>query len=41
MMTTIMMTAGVLNDSGLVGKTLSGNRGAFSQIVSRRQSLIP
>ncbi len=40
MMTTDMITAAAQNDSDLVGETLSGNRDAFSQIVSRYQSLI-
>jgi RNA polymerase sigma factor (sigma-70 family) len=40
MMTTKIMTAGVNNDAELVGGTLAGNRDAFTQIVSRYQSLI-
>jgi RNA polymerase sigma factor (sigma-70 family) len=40
MMTTRMMTAAAQNDSELVGESLSGNRDAFGQIVSRYQSLI-
>jgi RNA polymerase sigma factor (sigma-70 family) len=40
MMTTNIMTVAVNNDAELVGGTLAGNRDAFSQIVSRYQSLI-
>ena len=40
MMTSNVMTAAANNDAELVGATLSGNRDAFSQIVSRYQSLI-
>jgi RNA polymerase sigma factor (sigma-70 family) len=40
MMTTSMITAAANNDAELVHETLSGNRDAFSQIVSRYQSLI-
>ena len=40
MMTTNIMTAATNNDAELVDGTLAGNREAFSQIVSRYQSLI-
>jgi RNA polymerase sigma factor (sigma-70 family) len=40
MMTAKIMTAGMNNDAELVNGTLAGNRDAFSQIVSRYQSLI-
>ncbi|HVU28182.1 MAG TPA: sigma-70 family RNA polymerase sigma factor [Verrucomicrobiae bacterium] len=40
MMTTSMISVAAQNDSELVGETLSGNRDAFGQIVSRYQSLI-
>ncbi len=40
MMTSKIMTAAVNNDAELVHGTLAGNRDAFSQIVSRYQSLI-
>ncbi len=40
MMTTNLMTAAANNDAELVQGTLAGNRDAFSQIVSRYQSLI-
>jgi RNA polymerase sigma factor (sigma-70 family) len=40
MMTTNMMPVAVNNDAELVSGTLAGNRDAFSQIVSRYQSLI-
>jgi RNA polymerase sigma factor (sigma-70 family) len=40
MMTTSMISVASQDDSELVGETLSGNRDAFSQIVSRYQSLI-
>jgi RNA polymerase sigma factor (sigma-70 family) len=40
MMTTKIMTAGANNDAELVSGTLTGNRDAFGQIVSRYQSLI-
>ncbi|HEY3762503.1 MAG TPA: sigma-70 family RNA polymerase sigma factor [Verrucomicrobiae bacterium] len=40
MMTTSMIPVAAQDDSELVGETLSGNRDAFSQIVSRYQSLI-
>lgn len=40
MMTTNVMTAAANNDAELVNGTLAGNREAFSQIVSRYQSLI-
>jgi RNA polymerase sigma factor (sigma-70 family) len=40
MMTTSMITAAASNDAELVNGTLAGNRDAFSQIVSRYQSLI-
>jgi RNA polymerase sigma factor (sigma-70 family) len=40
MMTAKIMTAGENNDAELVSGTLAGNRDAFSQIVSRYQSLI-
>ncbi len=40
MMTTKLMSATVNNDAELVSGTLSGDRDAFSQIVSRYQSLI-
>ncbi len=39
-MTTSMITAAASNDAELVNGTLAGNRDAFSQIVSRYQSLI-
>ena len=39
-MTTNIMTAAANNDAELVNGTLAGNREAFSQIVSRYQSLI-
>ena len=39
-MTTKLMSVAVNNDAELVGGTLAGNRDAFSQIVSRYQSLI-
>ena len=40
MMTTNMMPVAVNNDAELVVATLAGNRDAFSQIVSRYQSLV-
>src|ERR1700722_13220430 len=40
MMTTNIMPVAANNDAELVLGTLSGNRDAFSQIVSRYQSLI-
>jgi RNA polymerase sigma factor (sigma-70 family) len=40
MMTPNLMTAAANNDAELVAGTLAGNRDAFSQIVSRYQSLI-
>jgi RNA polymerase sigma factor (sigma-70 family) len=40
MMTTKIMPVAVNNDAELVSGTLAGNRDAFSQIVSRYQSLI-
>ncbi|HEY1663649.1 MAG TPA: sigma-70 family RNA polymerase sigma factor [Verrucomicrobiae bacterium] len=40
MMTINMIAEAAQNDSDLVGETLSGNRDAFSRIVSRYQSLI-
>src|SRR5215475_4014925 len=40
MMTSNMMAAAITNDADLVNATLAGNRDAFSQIVSRYQSLI-
>jgi len=40
MMTTNMMSFAANNDAELVSGTLAGNRDAFSQIVSRYQSLI-
>ncbi len=40
MMTTNIMPVAVNNDAELVNGTLAGNRDAFSQIVSRYQSLI-
>src|SRR5450432_2167802 len=40
MMTTKMMPVATNNDAELVSGTLAGNRDAFSQIVSRYQSLI-
>src|SRR5882757_7206032 len=40
MMTTKIMTAGANNDAELVSGTLAGDRDAFSQIVSRYQSLV-
>jgi len=40
MITTSMISTAAQNDSDLVGETLSGNRDAFSQIVTRYQSLI-
>jgi RNA polymerase sigma factor (sigma-70 family) len=40
MMTTKIMPVAANNDAELVGGTLAGNRDAFSQIVSRYQSLI-
>ncbi|HVU08405.1 MAG TPA: sigma-70 family RNA polymerase sigma factor [Verrucomicrobiae bacterium] len=39
-MITSMISVAAQNDSELVGETLSGNRDAFGQIVSRYQSLI-
>src|SRR5882762_5717922 len=40
MMTTKIMSATANNDAELVSGTLTGNRDAFGQIVSRYQSLI-
>ena len=40
MMTTNTMSVAIQTDAELVGQTLSGNRDAFSQIVSRYQSLV-
>ena len=40
MMTTKIMPVAANNDAELVGGTLAGDRDAFSQIVSRYQSLI-
>lgn len=40
MITNSMISTAAQNDSDLVGETLSGNRDAFSQIVTRYQSLI-
>ena len=40
MMTTTMMSVAVNNDAELVNASLSGNRDAFGQIVSRYQSLV-
>ena len=40
MMTSHMISAATQNDSALVSESLSGNRDAFGQIVSRYQSLI-
>src|SRR5882757_8143513 len=40
MMTTKIMTAGANNDAELVSGTLAGDRDAFTQIVSRYQSLV-
>ena len=40
MTTTKTMSVGATNDAELVGATLSGNREAFGQIVSRYQSLV-
>ncbi len=39
-MTTNTMSVAIQTDAELVGQTLSGNRDAFSQIVSRYQSLV-
>ncbi len=40
MITTKMIPAAAINDSALVDASLSGDRDAFGQIVSRHQSLI-
>ena len=40
MMTTTAMSVAIPTDADLVGETLSGNRDAFSRIVTRYQSLI-
>jgi RNA polymerase sigma factor (sigma-70 family) len=40
MMTTQTMSVAIQTDAELVGQTLSGNRDAFGQIVSRYQSLV-
>jgi RNA polymerase sigma factor (sigma-70 family) len=40
MMTIRAMSTATLNDAELVGESLSGNRDAFGQIVSRYQSLV-
>lgn len=40
MMTTQTMSVAIQTDAELVGETLSGNRDAFGQIVSRYQSLV-
>ena len=40
MMNTQSMSVALQTDAELVGETLSGNRDAFGQIVSRYQSLV-